>query len=572
MGYPAPRGRSAAELRALAEEIARRDKAHDRFDSEQLAELVFDLKVHQIELQMQNEELARAHDDLEAITDQFADLYHNAPVGYVSSDEMGNVLQANKMLAVMLQAPLAEIAEKRLAPWCVEQDSFYRHCRSVINHDSASCSEDMEFRRSDGTILQARVTSCLKEPRDGGKRHIRSIIADMTELRRLEHQVQAMDRLKSIGALAGGIAHEFNNILAIMMGSADLLREGLCDEEAVARRAEDIITAGLRGKDIVDQMLTFSDQRRDDLPIRPLDIKATVRSGLQLVRPTMPANIETAFEADEDTWSVAGNETQIHQVLVNLCTNASDAIAPGPGRIRIRVRNAAMTSALQRRFPAAAQGRYVLVEVQDDGCGIPPDDIPRIFDPYFSTKFQAGGAGIGLSIVTNIMRRHNGAVAVDSDPGHGTTISALFPATQAKAPAAAPAAVPGPKGVERILLVDDEPLIVEVQARYLELLGYTVTGISDPQDAQRMFCESPGRFDLVITDMMMPLVTGLDLAAAVRELRPDVPIILCSGFHDISSDNNEYDHLVDALAAKPTAGVALARLVRQVLDKRGTGA
>jgi hypothetical protein len=348
------------------------------------------------------------------------------------------------------------------------------------------------------------------------------------ERRHLEEELRQSQKLEAVGTLAGGIAHDFNNILFAITGYAELIARGTRTPETVAEDLAELMKAARRGKELVERILVFS--RRQPSDRRPLEIGATVAEAVKLLRATLPPSIDLKVSVHAQTPQVLGDATSIHQILMNLGTNAAHAM-PAGGVLEISVEPQYLRDHVVRSHPGLHEGWYAVLAVRDHGTGIDPAVRDRVFEPFFTTKPKGSGTGLGLSIVHTIMRTHEGVVALSSEVGRGTTATCFFPALEA---AAAPERVQEddvPRGHgERILLVEDEPSLARMSTRRLEAMGYKVTGDTDALHALATFRSRPGDFDLVISDYLMPQMVGLDLARAVHNIRPDVPIVLLTGY------------------------------------------
>jgi signal transduction histidine kinase/ActR/RegA family two-component response regulator len=394
------------------------------------------------------------------------------------------------------------------------------------------------------------------------------------ERSKLESQLQQAQKMEAMGTLAGGIAHDFNNILSAIFGFSELIRDELPPDSALQGRIREVLKAGGRARDLVRQILTFSRQAEQER--KPLQVHLLVKEDLKLLRASIPTTIEIRQDV-RDCGLVLADPTQIHQVLMNLCTNAYHAMREERGVLAVALvpveidgddRKVASLSILP--------GKYVMLEVSDTGHGMDRVTVDRIFDPYFTTKRKGEGTGMGLAVVHGIVKSHNGHISVYSEPEIGTTFKVYLPQFEGdltsgmKAGGEAVSSVEAlPGGTERILLVDDEEQIVEALSLMLESLGYTVNGHTDSLEALATFTKEQGRFDLVVTDMTMPKMTGRELAQKILALRPDMPIILCTGFSEMIDAGRSEIAGVKEFIMKPVIKADLARLVRKALDSTG---
>jgi PAS domain S-box-containing protein len=346
---------------------------------------------------------------------------------------------------------------------------------------------------------------------------------------RLEAPLRQAQKMEALGTLAGGVAHDFNNILGTILGNVELARQDLDPGHPAQESLSEVARASARARDLVQQILTFSRRTPDERRVTAL--RDVVQESVRLLRATLPAGVEIAAEIEAGVPCVLADRSRIHQVLMNLCTNAWQAI-DGVGRITVSLASVRITDEpLVPPVAGLAPGPYACLMVADTGRGIDAAIVDRIFDPFFTTKAPGEGTGLGLSVVDGIVKSHDGAITVDSTAGEGATFRVFLPAVDgAAAPAeAAPAAAPRGRG-QRILYLDDEAALVQLATRLLGRLGYEVEGFTRPADALTAFAADPARFDIVISDMNMPTASGLSVAADMLRLRPTVPVALISGF------------------------------------------
>ena len=405
-----------------------------------------------------------------------------------------------------------------------------------------------------------------------GKELLYSIVYDITARKKTEEEKAALEgqllhaqKMESIGTLSGGIAHDFNNLLAIILGNAELAMEDVPEWHPVKDNINEIRTASLRARDVVRQLLSFG--RKTDPKKRPVKLVQIVEDALKFLRFSIPTSIEIHQNIPNDTDNtILADSTQINQVMINLFTNAAHAMEDAGGVITIGIQNVYLDQVSAPFYPDLSLGNYVKLTVSDTGTGIDHEIKDRIFDPYFTTKEVGKGSGIGLSVVHGIVKSHNGAIYVDSKFGKGTTFSILFPATEEEAVIETEAIEKLSTGNERILFVDDEKSMAEIGRRRLERLGYQVEAKTNPIEALELFRADPDQFDLVITDMTMPHITGDKLVKEILKIRPDMPTILCTGFSEKIDEEKAKKIGVRQYIEKPFDRGKLSRLVRKVLD------
>src|SRR5262245_8445840 len=384
------------------------------------------------------------------------------------------------------------------------------------------------------------------------------------ERERLEQQLRQSQKMEAIGTLAGGIAHDFNNILTAIIGYTELLRaKHLTDPEARDRLAE-ISKAGARAKELVAQILTFS--RRQERARTPTALGPVVAEALKLLRAAIPASVEIESAIDLDVPTVLAEPTQIHQVVMNLASNAAASTAGRAGKLKVSCQAIEVGPALAATHPDLHLGRYAQLTVEDNGCGMEPAVLERIFDPFFTTKRPGEGTGLGLSVVHGIVRAHDGAILVDSRPGIGTSFRLFFPTLHAVEPSR-----PRLKGAsgrgngEHILCVDDEPAIADLLEAQLTTLGYRITVHTAPLDALSDFLSRPQEFDAVVTDLTMPGMSGADLVERILKARPDLPVVMATGYGRVMSEERAQALGIRRLLLKPFSMATLGEAVEEAL-------
>lgn len=381
--------------------------------------------------------------------------------------------------------------------------------------------------------------------------------------RQLEEQLRQSQKLEAIGTLAGGIAHDFRNILNGIIGYGELVREALRGQQAANADLDELLNFAERGKDLITRILTFS--RRQGGEHKPVPLAQAVGEAVKLLRATLPANVEIGLEV-RDIPRVTADSTAIHQVITNLGTNAAQAM-PGGGRLQVLLETAYVRDSFARANPQLHEGEYVLLTVEDNGQGMDPVTRARAFEPFFTTKAPGAGTGLGLAMVHGIMKEQEGAVLLSSELGQGTTVRCYFPCGRADPQQAQETGTEVVRGQgQRVLFVDDEAALANVGERRLLLLGYRVSVATSAAAALRIFAADPAAIDLVITDYTMPDKNGLDLARELSRIRPGVPIIMATGYIDDFPPGAMVDAGVTRLVMKP---LNLQELSRAVADALG---
>jgi PAS domain S-box-containing protein len=406
-------------------------------------------------------------------------------------------------------------------------------------------------------------------------RYVRLQVAtDITELKSLEQERQRTDaqlrqaqKMEAIGTLAGGIAHDFNNILSAILGYSELALDDAENNRPSPHYIRQILKAGGRARDLVQQILTFS--RQTETEAKPIRVKPIVKEALKLLRASLPSTIDIRPYIQSDA-IVEADPIQIHQVIMNLCTNAGHAMREIGGTLTVRLTNETLAQDFTDHHRNMIPGEHLKMEVSDTGPGIPADFMDKIFDPYFTTKEKGEGTGMGLAVVQGIVQGYNGAIMVGASEPQGAVFSIYLPVIHTEEPVKVKIAEIIPGGNERILFVDEEPPLAELSKQLMERLGYHVTIRTSSIEALQLFKSQPNAFDLVITDMTMPNMTGDVLADELMAVRPGVPVIICTGYSE-KITQGLLDRLnIKALILKPIIRNELLMSIRQVLDDAKT--
>lgn len=431
--------------------------------------------------------------------------------------------------------------------------------------------EEFRIMLPDGSLRWVRVRTFPIRNAKGEVIRIAGVAEDLTEHKRIEEALTKSERhfrqssrMEAIGTLAGGIAHDFNNILTAILGYTELALATVPKNSRTQRNLQEVMTAGHRAKHLVQQILTFSRQPgpgKRSIPLHPI-----VREALKLLRATIPSTITIQHSIKTEA-SIVADPTQIHQVLINLCTNAEYAMREEGGILHVMLEDVEVTEEMARVLLGLQTGPYVRLTVRDTGTGMTPEVLERMFDPFFTTKPIGEGSGMGLAVVHGLVTSHGGTIVADSKISKGTKIEVYLPRAQAPVWDLASDRGPIPVGRETILFVDDEETIVRLGQELLTSLGYAVEVETHSPQALATFKQDPHRFDLVITDQTMPSMTGEMLSRELLRIRPDLPIILCTGFSHIMSAEKAKALGIQAYLMKPLAIRDLAPIVRHVLDK-----
>jgi two-component system cell cycle sensor histidine kinase/response regulator CckA len=424
-----------------------------------------------------------------------------------------------------------------------------------------------QHRRKDGSLIPVEVAAnYIQKDEYGFSYSFVTEISARLEREKLEAQLQQAQKMEAIGTLAGGIAHDFNNILSVIIGNANILEISDSMTAADLLYVNQILTAADRARQLVQQILTFS--RRGEQQRLLVNLKPVVKETYHFLKATLPSSIDVRQSIHADAGTILADPTQMQQVLMNLCTNAAHAMDRlESGVLKIGLEKAVLAEEDLRFQPEIEAGEYVKLTVTDSGMGIDPFVRERIFEPYFTTKELGKGTGLGLSVVHGIVQSHGGFIKVYSEPGHGTSFQVYFPvALEGRQTAPAAAGKRLPTGSETVLVVDDEKFLIDMTQQMLERLGYRVETRTSPLEAIEAFSANPGRYDALITDMTMPQMNGLSLAKRLLEIRPDLPILLCTGFSDQANEEKARAAGIREFAFKPLALNDLANTLRKMLD------
>ncbi len=483
----------------------------------------------------------------------------------IITDNHGRVQYANKAFETLSGFQLDEsIGQSMEAPFFCDQDREILQQMTFMVSGDDNWSGRVKNIRNDGSTYIAD-THIFPICDDKGKaEHLVCIKTDVTHEVQLEKQLQHSQKMEAIGTLAGGIAHDFNNILGGILGYAEIsmIRSG--GNQDLKRNLGRILEGCQRAKELVQNILAFS--RKKDEETKPIEVQIILKEALKLLRASIPSTVEFRQHIATEASIVQATPTQLHQVAVNLCTNASHAMSKMGGELKVRLENIEMTPEACRETPELMPGPYVLLTVSDTGEGMPPETMERIFEPYYTTKEQTGGTGLGLSVVHGIVTNLGGRIEVTSRVGAGSTFRVYIPKVDDAIEPGKPKPEEPPRGRERILVVDDEQFILEIMDDMLASLGYTVQTVESGLKALQLFKEDPSGYDLVIADLTMPKMTGKQLAEEIRKVRKGMPIILTTGLNvDAGTLADEY-HAFAAVLNKPILYSDLAKTLRKILD------
>lgn len=497
-------------------------------------------------------------------------IFDKAPFGIFLIRSGGDIINVNNHACRYLgytreelcQMNVLEIDRGGYSPQEIEQIWLRQQQMSGIDTFETS------HRRKDGTIIPVEINGILME--FDQESYSVSFVKDISERKeaekhraKMENHLREAQKIESLGTLAGGIAHDFNNILSAIVGYAELSKLTCPVDSTLRNYATQITKAGHRAKELTQQILLFSSQGRSEKG--PTDVGRVVEEALKLIKASLPATIEIKANISRNLAPVVANETNIHQIMMNLCTNAYHVMKSAGGLLSVNLMAVTIQDHDMAMFPEMKPGNYLKLSIADNGCGIPPNLINRIFDPYFTTKATGEGTGLGLSITHGIVKDHGGFIKVYSEVGVGTNFHVFLPSADSLADTASEKMKQLPTGSGRILFVDDEKTLIELGRDLLGRLGYQVDTRACAIDALKAFRADPSRFDLIISDMTMPKMTGAEMARQMRAIKPGIPIILCSGFNEQLHARASEAIGVNAVLMKPVLYADLAHTVHRVL-------
>ncbi len=503
------------------------------------------------QLELEVGERKRAEENASNALAELAQIFESITDGMRLTDLDFNMLRVNKTFAKMCGIEQEEAVGMKCydafpGPRCQSDKCPIELIKSGTSH----MEYETEKTKRDGSQVPCLVTASPFRDADGNLLGVVEDFRDITQRKRSEEELRHVQKMEAIGTLAGGIAHDFNNILYAIQGYTELTLLELPKGGQQEQNLLEIKNSTKRAADLVKQLLTFC--RKNDQEKNLLNLEPVTKEALKFMRGSLPSTIDIKQRIEGNSGSVLADLSQIHQLIVCLCTNAADSMQESGGTLTVTLRQVTLEEKQAKFHSELHPGSYALLSISDTGPGIPQDVLPRIFDPYFTTKGLAKSSGLGLAIVHGIIRNHNGAIDVTSTSS-GSKFDLYFPVQEAIQPAAAPP-IPQLKLDEkgsRILLVDDEDVIVNFAQRALGKLGFTVSPFTDSNKALEAFTKDPTSFDVVMTDQTMPGLTGVELAKQILAIRPEMPIILATGFSETVSEEEAKDLGIKEYLLKP---------------------
>lgn len=508
---------------------------------------------------------------------EFRAAFENAAVGMVLVDRDGRPLKHNLALQKILGYTDEELCRLTVPALAVEEDAAIGtdELWEVMRGTRDGFVIEKRYRHREGRIVWGRVTTSAVREVDGALRFMLGLFEDITQQKeveeeraRLEAQLRQSQKIQSLGTLAGGIAHDFNNILNAVTGNIQLAHADLPEGHPALVSLHEIERAAGRASDLVRQILSFS--RPQEPKRKTVDLRAIVEEALSLLRASLPASIAIRTEMPAEALAVAADATQIHQVIMNLGTNAAHAMSDHGGVFSLRLEPVTVDAGLAHTAADLGEGRYARLTVSDSGQGMDSATLERIFEPFFTTKSPGKGTGLGLSVVHGIVKGHGGTIVAQSQPGAGSTFQLYLPlASSPDAEIPTPAAPTLRGHGQRVLYLDDEERLVFLARRTLDWLGYQTTAFTEPAPALEAFRARPGDFDLVITDLTMPGMLGSDFARAVLSLRPEIPVLLTTGYLPAGEEAALRRSGVRQILLKPVTIDELSRALHHALEPVG---
>jgi|GEM_PF-559420 len=511
-----------------------------------------------------------AENDVRQARDFLENVFKVSPDAIIVTDDYGNIIMANESVESVYGYRPEELIGQHVSIFAPDDETTLQKTMAMLEElYEKGFVRNFAAERRHKDVRTIQVESSVVQMKNADGTPLGGIVSsrDVTGRRRMEEQLRQSQKMEAIGTLAGGIAHDFNNILGIILGYAELSHDLAAGNRVLAENLAQILKAAERARDLVRQILAFSRKGASD--VKPLQLHLIIKECLKLLRASLPSTIDIKMDIDEADDIVVADPTEIHQIIMNLCTNAAHAMDQTGGHLEVQLKALEIDTHSALTYSGIEPGQYVLLSVRDTGPGIPADIVGRVLEPFFTTKGVGKGTGMGLSVVHGIVKRLKGDIKVYSEPGRGSVFHVVLPRVEEKPRESSAEAQAAPRGHERVLLVDDEAILINVGEKILSSLGYSVTALCSPIEALELFKKDPAAFDIVITDQTMPGLTGYELAQQLMEIRTDIPIILCTGYSDLVTAESALAGGIKAFIIKPLNRLSLAETIRRVLGASG---
>jgi PAS domain S-box-containing protein len=560
---------NGSELRQRAEKQMRAESS----DSEEIAgmspkemtKLIHELRVHQIELKMQNEELRRIQEELEEARDRYSHLYDFSPVGYLTVNEKGLVEEANLTFATLMGMERSAVVGNPFSRFIQreDQDVYYLNFQRLLESGDLQ-SFKLRLTKNDGSDFFTSLECMLIRENDNDPKQIRIVVSDITEQKELEWRLRQAQKMESIAKLAGGIAHQFNNALFVIVATTDLLEMQVPSDEMTSEYFDSIKKSTARMTQLTRQLLAYA--RGGKYEVKNISLSVLVRNSLPLLQHTLDPSIHVETNLPGDILKTKGDLTQLVMVLSILLSNAAEAFE-SEGLIKIVCRNELIMKEDTKVFPGLVPGPYVSLTVEDNGRGMDEETKKRAFEPFFTTKFV--GRGLGLAAAYGIVKNHGGWISIESQPSRGTSVCVYLPAVrEIKEKRVQRVHKESLKGTGTILLIEDEVAVIETLRKLLELLGYNVLEAKTGKEAISLARTYEGDIDLAILDVFLPDMNGNKVYPLLKEFRPDLKVLVCSGYSVEGPAQEILNAGAQGFVQKPVSIDELSRKLKALLQTK----
>ena len=559
----------SSELRRRAERQIKTEPADSEeiagMSPKDMAKMIHELRVHQIELKMQNEELRRIQEELEEARDRYSHLYDFAPVGYLTINAEGIVEGANLTFATMLGTRRSEVVGKPFSRFVQreDQDVYYLHRQRILESGDFN-SFRLRLVKNDGSDFFSNLECMIVKESDSDPKKIRVVVSDITEQNELEWRLRQAQKMEAIAKLAGGIAHQFNNALFVIMATTDLLELQVPKEEIRSEYIASIKKSTARMTKLTGQLLAYA--RGGKYEVKDISLSKFVRNTLPLLQHTLEPSIQLETELPDDILKTRGDLPQLLMLFSVILSNAAEAI-DGEGHIKIACRNELITKKRAKAFPGLLPGAYVSLAVEDNGRGMDEETRKRVFEPFFTTKFL--GRGLGLAAAYGIVKNHDGYISVESQLDRGTSVCIYLPGVSGieEKKAQKPYGEPF-KGIGTILLVEDEPAVIEMLRKLLERLGFHVIEARTGKEAIALARAFDREIDLAILDVFLPDMNGNKVYPLLKEFRPDLKVLVFSGYSLDGPAQEILDAGAHGFLQKPVSIEVLSEKLKELFQTR----